>query len=192
MNISTQFLKRTFADYLLPDVQSLLTVQADASNRGACLYPLAMTLASGTELAGALISSGRYNHGDGKQYFQTYWMRLYGAGSKDEAVEVYRAVRHPLAHVFLPKLWVARHEATTRFIVDEHGDLNLNLRAWAADFEKKCRADFLDCETLPAAVEAMALDIQGKHRPFGLVVPTDPPPQVRFGPIDIRSVAPGS
>lgn len=74
-----QFLRRVFGSYLLPDVAKLLEQRADPNGAGACLYPLAMSLISGIELAGALRSGGRrYDRGKNKDYFAAYWARMYG------------------------------------------------------------------------------------------------------------------
>jgi hypothetical protein len=92
-----------------------------------------MTLMAAIELAGALRdTSGTYNPLGGARYFSAYWQHMYhGRSVADDAVAVYRLLRHGIAHVFLPRgdLGAVRGPSAAVLLLDAEGRRCVNCDA---------------------------------------------------------------
>lgn len=101
------FLLTNLEGYLFEDIETLKRAEpSGGKNCGAVGYPLLMTVFSGIELLGNLVSSSSFDPRKGADRFAEFWRDyLYaGAASRQAAAPIlYQLARHGLAHAFLVK-----------------------------------------------------------------------------------------
>jgi hypothetical protein len=102
------FLTRNVEGYLLEDLETMKPLAPKpGKDVGGVGYPLVMTVFSGIELLGGLLSPNAFEpNGRGAAYFTTYWRDyLYPSDSNRAALgpALYKLARHGLAHAFVTK-----------------------------------------------------------------------------------------
>ncbi len=137
----TVFLKQNVEGYLLEDIAKMKSIRPDAGKvAGGVGYPLVMTVLSGIELFGALLSTTPFKAWRmGETYFVDYWGHHLYVGTAAGAVGAYfyQLVRHGLAHAFMTKgaaISVGKGLGT-HLSVTSDGGLYVDAEQFAVDFE---------------------------------------------------------
>lgn len=94
---------------------------------GAVGYPMLMSISSGIELLGGLLSEKNFSTRDDDEYFNVYWdscLTAYKSLYTKEICNVIRnLVRHGIAHTFLakPDIYIKKGDPSVHFKYDRNG-----------------------------------------------------------------------
>lgn len=128
-----EFFEQNVEGFLFHDLDQLY--KTDAS------YPTVLACFAGIELMGALIYPEPFNRDDGRLYFNDYWTRfLYPdiANTKQICQDVYKFVRHGLAHAYVLKgpFGIGQTVAEQHLTHGTDGVVRLDARRFVDDLKK--------------------------------------------------------
>lgn len=105
----TEYINNVVLGYLLDDLESMSKIMPlSGKSTGAVGFPMIMTICSGIELLGGLLSPVAFSTSAkaGRVYFDHYWNEYLSKQHKcysGQATSVYQLMRNPIAHVFMTK-----------------------------------------------------------------------------------------
>lgn len=107
-----KFLQEHVEGYLFHDLKNMADIRLRPGEpHGAAGYPMVLTVLSGIELLGGLLSADPFSKKKGDKYFSDYWENYIAKVIPAYAVSglaslVYNLVRHGLAHTFATKVGI--------------------------------------------------------------------------------------
>jgi hypothetical protein len=135
-----RFFENNVEGYLLCDLREMNKIKIEGA--GNCGYPMLMSILSGMELLGGLISEdAKWNSDSGKKYFEAfysnYFCNLHPDYSKyNIETEMYSLIRHKLAHTFLTALKFQIAKNSEKSPITKHGlFIRLDVGLIFGDFE---------------------------------------------------------
>lgn len=111
-NTIENFLSMYIDGYLMKDLENMAKIRLeDGEDCGACNYPMMLTIISGMELLGGIISSKPITKASllsSKKFFRDYWNNFFAKRYPKYNIPnisslIYKLVRNSIAHTFLAK-----------------------------------------------------------------------------------------
>jgi hypothetical protein len=136
-----EYLEQFIEGDLLEDLHSMAPVRlAEGKRYGAVGYPMVMTVLSGIEVLGVLISRSRYNANNGAARFGEFWKQyMYCDRPAFQRLDslMYDFIRHGLAHAFMtkPMVRVTKHRDSAHLCRTCDHVLCVDALTLADDFE---------------------------------------------------------
>jgi len=144
------FLRANFDEYLVRDLRAMIEAAPQKWDSGGGFgFPIVMTVFAGIELLGELLGAAKYpKGGTGDKALLRYWTQyLYPSApdSEKQALALYRAARHGIAHLFMLKgsLAVCYNQRAYHLRQDSAGTVYIDAKCFALDFIDSYEIRFL-------------------------------------------------